>query len=214
MIFIAELLVSIAGANNICLSVEKYWAKQYIPLRSDNIAGKSYFALIVDCGSDGSVATALLDRHAGLTAAGYSVVLGVRDLFPIPDADYDLLDADLTSIMPSTGARTRMVIARQEVEAWFAQEDSHFPKIDSRITAHAIKAALGFDVINDCAESLPKPAQFLHDAYQIGGKAYKKSKKSVQRTVIALDLGRVYSDLPAKLPSLKILTDEIETFMQ
>lgn len=212
LIFIADLLISIAGAHNVALHLERYFSKTYLPLRSDNHDGQEYLALIVDCGSDSSVATALRDRHAGLSAAGYELVLGIRDLFPIADNEYDRLSAAVASIMPKGGAKASMIIARREVEAWFVQEDTHYEKIASTITPQYILARTGFDVCNDCAETIDHPADFLHNAYQLGGRAYRKTKKHVQRTVIALDMSRVYTSLPAKLPSLKLLTDELETF--
>lgn len=212
MIFVTDLLVSIAGANNIALSVERYFSKTFIPLTSDPYRDQTYFALVVNCGSDNSVATAILDRHAGLTTSDYSLILGIRDLHPIADDEYDKLRAALAGLLPNHGARTSMIVARREVEAWFAQEETHYQKIDPAITPDAIRAKTGFDVENDCAETLAHPSDFLHNAYQIGGRAYRKRRNQVQRTVIALDKDRIVNNLPEKLPSLKLFTDELSAF--
>lgn len=213
LIFATELLIAIAGTHKIAFHVEEYRGKTFQVLQSDLINGQSYFALIVDCGSDSSVLSAMLDRHTGLSQAQYDLILGLRDLYPIADADHPRLLLELAAEMPTNGSRMSVIVAKREVEAWFAQEASHFPRIHPSLTVQAIKTATGFDIVVDCAETLNHPAEFLHTVYQHVGMAYRKRRNQVERTVAALDMHSLYTDLPAKLPSLQTFTSELDAFL-
>ncbi|MGA8814967.1 MAG: hypothetical protein WB523_20640, partial [Candidatus Sulfotelmatobacter sp.] len=209
LIFVRRLLEEIAGAHRIAFHEERRLGNNYLTLSSDVIADQSYFVLIVDCCSDGAVASAIIDRHASLGRAGYELILGLRDLYPLSLAELGLLRAGLASVLPTTAPTTHITVAVAEVEAWFMQENTHFLRIDRACTRAAIQAATGYDIDLDLAENLLHPARTLDQAYRVGSKRYSKKKKSVSRTVRALDYGHLYLDRRAMLGSF----DEFATQM-
>jgi hypothetical protein len=106
LMFVRRLLEEIAGARHIAFREERRHAKTYIVLSSGFIANQSYFVLIVDCCSDGAVASAIIERHAGLGVAGYDLILGLRDLYPLRIADLAALKAGLARALPTTAPKT------------------------------------------------------------------------------------------------------------
>jgi hypothetical protein len=213
LIFVRRLLEEIAGARRIAFHEERLHAKSYTVLSSDVIADQSYFVLIVDCCSDGAVASAIIERHANLGVAAYDLILGLRDLYPFSIADLAALKAGLASVLPATAPTTHVTVAIAEVEAWFMQENTHFIRINRACTRPAIQAATGHDIDLDLAESLPHPAETLNLAYRVGNRSYSKKKKCVRRTVRVLDYDHLYLDRRAMLRSFDEFATQIERFL-
>ncbi|MDH4985111.1 DUF4276 family protein [Aminobacter anthyllidis] len=213
LIFVRKLLEEIANPLNIAFEEEKFHAKSYVALSSDPINDQAYFALIVDCGSDGAVVSAMLDRYDGLVAANYELIVGLRDLYPLTHADLLDLRTGIGSVLPPGPPLVDVVIALTEVEAWFMQENTHFHRIDEACTKAAILAAIGYDIDLDLAENLPHPAKSLNDCYKIAKKSYNKSKKKVSRTIKSLDFAHLYLDRRARLASFNEFALKIEDFL-
>lgn len=124
--FVTKLLQCIAGAKNIHFHLEAWHGKKFIALSSPATAlVEPYFALVVDCRSDYGVKSAILDRRAALIKAGYSKILGLRDVFPFTRGDIPKLVAGLTYGLPTAGIPIEIILAVMEVEAWFVQDTSH-----------------------------------------------------------------------------------------
>ncbi len=213
LIFVRRLLEEIAGARNIAFHEERRHAKSYLVLKADHVVAQKYYALIVDCAADNAVASAILDRYAVLSAAGYELILGLRDLYPLSFGELPALRAGLGTILPTGNPQAHITIAVAEVESWFMQENTHFGRIDPACTRAAIQATTGFDIEMDSAEALPHPAVTLDTAYRIGGKRYKKSKKHISRTVRAIDCEHLYLDRRAMLASFNEFAVHIEKFL-
>jgi hypothetical protein len=156
----------------------------------------------------------MIDNYPSLSTAGYSIIVGVRDLYPLETSDLRRLDDGLRKILPKNGTECDIVIAVREVESWFIQEKSHYSAIDSNLTLDLIESKMGFKFDTDCAEDIDWPSDWLKKSYQIVGKSYTKKKTHVDRTVDALDMCSVYFDLPSRLKSLSPLASRIEEFLQ
>jgi hypothetical protein len=48
----------------------------------------------------------IIERHAGLGVAGYDLILGLRDLYPLRIADLAALKAGLARALPTTAPKT------------------------------------------------------------------------------------------------------------
>jgi hypothetical protein len=86
--------------------------------------------------------------------------------------------------LPKGPLKAEIHLAEMEVEAWFIAESTHFSRINPNLTMKRI-ADGGFDLSMPC-ESWPEPANTLNQIYKLEGLAYKKSAKSVERTIAAL----------------------------
>jgi hypothetical protein len=213
LLFIERLLIEIAGRNHIEIELHEERGKVIRLISAASAGGQKYFAMIVDCGSDNRVASAMLDSENTLVSAGYSLVLGLRDLFPLTAAELPELQTKMSALFVARPIPFVVHIAASEVEAWFLQEDEHFQLIDARCTHAAILASTGYDIVIGVAESLYQPAEILHQAYQVGGRAYRKTKTQVQRTISVLDYTRLYISKREVLPSFDRFLSEIEAFL-
>ena len=219
-IFIEKLLVEVAGKNNI--AIEKRQAlggqssKRKLKLieASTRESGHQYFAQIVDCGSDGRVKSDIMDRYDGLVAQGFETIVGVRDVYPdIAYADIELLRSGLRRYLKTNPIEVKFVLGVMEIETWFIAEHTHLEKLDPSLTSSLVKSRLGFDPSIDDIQLRAHPTEDLVNIYHLAGLKYAKDKNRVQRTVSVLDYERIYIELPAKLPDLKILVDTITEFL-
>ncbi len=209
-VFVVRLLKELAGASNCLFTVETYRKKSFTIITTDAPTGQRHEFLVVDCGSDSSVLTAILDRRGSLANAAFEAIYGLRDLYPHPDEELQQIQADIDAVIPVGDPPIEIFIAKREVEAWFIQEDLHFPKIDPAINRTSIVGSLNFDIEVDSAESINHPADFLKRCYSIAGKSYKKRRKSVSRTVSALDIENLYVNRLHLVPSLGNFVNRIE----
>src|SRR5690606_10149861 len=134
-----------------------------------------YYVLIYNCESDSRVKSDILERHAQLTAAGHESVVGLLDLFPKKQADYDRFRLGLQAGLPSVGAKVRICLSVMEVEAWFFADPTHFYKLDDRLTTDYLKERFSLDYSKMDVEELTHPSSLLHDIYKSVGLAYLKT---------------------------------------
>lgn len=212
--FIRELLIEIAGKKNIQVELEKFAGKtspriQLVSLSASPTSPK-YSALVYDCGGDESVKPRMLEDCSSLFAAGYSQIIGLRDLFPL--TDLARLEHNLRVFRPLP-ANADIIVAVNEVEAWFLAESNHFACIDPNLTHATIVANVGFDPVADDMTLRPNPALDLHHVYQIVGKFYNKSKTNVESTVQCIDYANLYLELRNRITKLDELIFKIDSFL-
>jgi len=212
-IFVERLLIEMAGQQNIAFHLEQWNAKQFIALKSDPVSDQQWFVIIIDCRGDGAVVSAIRSRYQSLIGAGYDLVLGLRDLYPMSHNELPLLQAGIASVLPVGNPPATIVVAVAEVESWFVQENTHYARIDANLTQNAIFAATGFDINAGLAESLAQPSATLDQAYGLVGMRYTKKKSHVGRTVGALDFEHLYLDRRQMLNSFNEFANQIEIFL-
>lgn len=99
-----------------------------------------------------------------------------------------------------------------EIEAWFLAESNHYCKINNCITKELAINKLGFDPNIIDVEHRPFPSDDLDEVYKIGGCAYKKDRKSVQRTIDVLDYSIIYLDLSNRINGLRHFVEKLYLF--
>jgi hypothetical protein len=212
-IFTKKLLREIAGTKSISFRESK--AKELTRLSEIPTDDKDikYFVLIVDCGNDETVKSRILENRDSLIRANYTLVLGLRDLYPHPRENLEHVLQGLYTRVPTKDIQIELCLAVMEVEAWFLQEEKHFQLIDASLTNAEIVDKVGFNPETDNAELVEVPAQLLRAIYNIAGKSYKKSRKHVERTVSVLDYENLYLNLPNRLKCLRRFLGYIDEFM-
>jgi hypothetical protein len=126
---------------------------------------------------------------------GFSMIIGLRDVYPQNDKIEHLrryLNFGIPADIP-----THIVLAVNEVEAWFLAEENHYPKIDTRLTLAAVNIIAGIDVSKDSTEIVAHPTEKLQLIYR-----YTKSKNKVQRIVNAFDYANLYLNVRQRNNSL------------
>lgn len=213
-VFVRKLLVEIAGAKRIDFQEERYLSKQFQLLSGfDNAGHVEYQALIVDCCGDGTVKSAILERRPGLVNAGYGLIIGLRDLYPLPRGELQDLKKGLAYKLPTAGVPTHVIVAVMEVEAWFAQDLHHFANIHPSLTPPFLASAFPVDLRTTSAEELEHPSEYLQGVYRLIGKGYRKSRSQVARTVNAIDYANLFFNLRGLLPSFDEFAQLIDDFI-
>ncbi|MBL8196756.1 MAG: hypothetical protein JNM06_23385, partial [Blastocatellia bacterium] len=217
LLFVEKLVEEIAGQNNVLIDLKKIRGGSKVPRKMITIKagkdnGQKYYVLLIDCGGDEQVKSRIMQEHDNLTQAGYSKLIGVRDVSPFLHTDIPKLQSNLPKYIKTKLAPVNFILSIMEIEAWFLAEISHFSKIDTTITIEAINARLGFDIEKDNIEQRSCPSQDLHECYSIAGKAYIKSQANI--TVNVLDYEAIYIDLRTRINYLDILISDIDSFLK
>lgn len=217
MVFVEKLMEEIAGCNKVVIEKREVRGGRTTPRSvrlisaTKPLTGQQYYMLLMDCGGDNAVKTRIREEHANLTQAGYTHIVGLRDVRPIVHADIPKLEASLPRYVNPTLAPVTFILAILELEAWFLAEWTHFPRIDAAITTAAIHARLGFDPEHDDMAQRLCPVEDLRACYALGGKAYVKGRAQV--TVNALDYALLYTALRSKITYLDRLVTIIDAFL-
>lgn len=228
-IFINKLLIEIAGQKNIYIELQQFQGvgkpkKNIYPKTTSHSVSPKHHALIFDCGGDGGVKPRILEDYQRLFSQGYSEIIGLLDLYPRTDLtkfENQLINGTIkggriiTLPLPNN---TNIVIAVNEVEAWFLAECNHFECIDSSLKNSFITSNVGFDPCTDDMTLLAHPAMELHKIYQLANKAYmdkngNKRKNRIERTVECLDYESIYINVRNRITKLNELISKIDNFL-
>ncbi|MBK5722457.1 DUF4276 family protein, partial [Dysgonomonas sp. Marseille-P4677] len=174
-----------------------------------------YEVLIFDCGSDNRVKSEILYNIENLRKNGYEMIVGLRDLYPMPIDDLEKLEKGLRFLpnkLKDEAQYFDIVIAIHEIEAWFLAETNHLKKIDKRLTGKFIKDKLGFDPYTIDAQSRVHPAKDLDDIYRLVGRSYTKRYNTTTRIVNKLDFNSIRFNLRYEIRPLDRLLKIIEKF--
>ncbi|MDR0613125.1 MAG: hypothetical protein LBG45_06560 [Dysgonamonadaceae bacterium] len=154
-----------------------------------------YYFGIYDCGNDSKVKEDIIEHSQSMKQNGFSLIIGLRDVYPDNDKVASLrkyLNFGIPADVP-----THIVLAVNEVEAWFLAEENHYSKIDTRLTLAMVNKIAGIDVSKDSTETVVHPTEKLQLIYR-----YSKSKNKVSRIVDALDYANLYINVRQRNNSL------------
>ncbi len=219
-IFVNRLIKEILGTTQINILQKQFRGgvsipKQEIVRNSSFSRNPKYEVLIFDCGADNRVKSEIIENISNLRKRGYGMIIGLRDLYPIPIDNLERLEKGLRYLphhLKKDAPFYDMIIAIHEIEAWFLAETNHFKKIDKRLTGHFIKEHLGFDPYVIDPESREHPAKDLDNIYRLVGKSYTKKYNATTRVVNKLDFNHIRKDLRYDLEPLDKLLKVVESF--
>ncbi|MGO4437285.1 hypothetical protein [Rhizobium sp. RAF56] len=192
-LFVADIIRFLAAEKNFYITKEKLLGGRRFPMITmavDEAEGAidncDFYFLLVDCGTDGRVVSEISERYNGLVDSGFSTIIGMRDLAPsFKREELDKLLDNSKKYLPTGVVNTLLVVAVMEVEAWFIAENTHFTRIDEKLTAKKILDELSIDVTAD-AHMLDRPSHELSKIYGLAEISYGKSKTEIERTLGAL----------------------------
>lgn len=219
-IFLNRLVKEILGTQNTNILLKQYRGgvntpKQEIVITRSISLRPHYEVLISDCGSDNRVKSEILDNITNLRANGYSLIVGLRDLYPIPIDDLSKLEKGLRFLPNSLRAEADyfdIIIAIHEIETWFLADKHLYQKIDRRLTGEYIKRHLGFNPMAIDPESREHPAKDIDDIYRLIGKSYTKRYGQVYKLVNKLDFTYLRNEVRSDIDSLDRLITVLENF--
>ena len=174
---------------------------------------KDYSVIILNSGSDSRVASDIRERYESLVNAGYSQIVGIRDVRPeVSVNEIPRLRRGLRYRLKTKPVDPLFVLSVMETEAWFLAEFTHFLCIHEHLTISRIVQAFGFDPETEDMQLRPEPAKDLSNIYGLEGHAYTKRSNNIQRTIDALDYCRIYLEHGDRFSDLGSFITLLEDF--
>lgn len=219
-IFVNRLIKEVLGTAHVNIIQKQFRGgvnipKQEIVRNSSFSRNPRYEVLIFDCGSDNRVKSEIIENIESLRNNGYEMIIGLRDLYPLPVSDLEKLEMGLRYLPKNLKSNQQyfdVIIAIHEIEAWFMAETAHFRKIDKRLTGRFIKDRLGFDPYSIDAQTREHPAKDLDNIYRLVGKSYTKRYNTTVRVVNKLDYNNIRNYLRYDLEPMDRLLKVLELF--
>ncbi len=206
-IFVREMLLKWYNYDCNKLGIDCYFLKagedREAPYSWGSHDSEHYFQ-IVNVGNDNSVLSTMLKRADGLKNAGFSLLLGLRDMF----CDNYHKAAQSRMIRPDINARfmashqkqiddkgctgfIRFHFAIMEVEAWLLGMPGLLTRVDGRLTDEWIKDECKYDMASDPEISCYHPAAVLDKIYGSIGLSYDKHEGDISKITSCMDNGMV-----------------------
>lgn len=179
---------------------------------SDTDTEKSFYIQIISSETDHRVRSDIQDNYDSLVQEGYDVIIGIRDVYPIPSKDIPKLRAGLAYRLKTEPISVCFVLGVMEIEAWFLANHTHFQYIHSDLTVSRIYSELGFNPSIEDMQTRSQPAKDLHEIYALEGLAYRKTRNQIQRTIDVLDYAEIYLSHRDKFPDINVLMNKIDEF--
>lgn len=195
LIFIRELLLKVFDFQNISLKCFNLVTDSNLSPAEYTFsnAEAEYFFQIVNVGNDKSVLTNILRREQYIWKAGFSRIIGLRDMYSMEYRELvknHAIDEALNQKFIK-GHRAQIKseniyfsFAIMEVEAWLLGLRKSFARMDQQLTPEFIEKHLGFNL-----EAVNPEKEFFHPAgeieaiFKLAGKNYSKSKGDISAIV-------------------------------
>jgi hypothetical protein len=213
--FVVSLVSAIVGQRGLHVILGRQWKNKVIITPTAAPKGVIEFkVMVVDCANDEQVKTQIREQYPTLVAAGYTAIIGVRDVYPAPRVSLPRIQGKLSSGLPVAPILPTMHLAVMEVEAWFMDEVTHFARIHATLTVPHV-VANGFDIVSNRGDTWNHPADVLDKIYRLAGLRYltssgAKTKRRIKRTVDAIDFDEIYVTVRNRLPDLNSFLSSIE----
>lgn len=212
--FTIRLLTELAGKRGIDFEIQEQYAGtlSFVELRSlqpTEQHSQPIHVLVANCRTDNQVKSQIKDNYKSLSSQGYTLVVGLRDVYPLAHNEIQDLEDALLIGLPVGDLPIHLHLAIMEIEAWFLEEITHFPRIDPDIVPEVLVAS-GFDHNSFRAHTLSHPTEILDTIYKTVGKRYAKKTRQIQRTVDALSYEELYVNTRHKAPSLEKFITSLE----
>lgn len=210
--FISRLINEIAGFGKVHqIMLLQHGSSPYLfrKLGPEDIA--EIELLLMNCCGDGKVKSFILENRTKLVNQGYSLIIGLQDLYPKPLDAWDRFEAGLNEGLEDPGIEMLMTLQVMEAEAWFLNNSRHYERIDPDLTLQRIVTATNFNPMHDNAEiTVHHPSELLDRIYQMVGLRYKKTQSEIQRTVEVLDYEELFVTVRGMSRSLARFLSKLE----
>lgn len=236
--FIKRLLIEVVGERNIEIIVFRMSGgsrEKATPRVQDLITPKiqdlsdepnnqivNFQATIYISSGTEKVNSDILDQKTSLLRAGFSKIIGLKDLRgdvnKIPLNPDDLPKIESVSRIVERNCFpiiTKIIIVVMEIETWFLSETTHYTKIDKRLTKEFILSKisdLGFNPYIDNLTLRMKPNEDLNALYWLTKKRYSKKPTVRNKTINSLDYNNLRHNI--EIEPIKQLFKSIDDFLE
>jgi len=194
-VFVRQILLKVVDNSKlkfVCMKLAASGNETPVPWDYSAPEPELYF-LILDCGGDGKVLSAIGEREKRLIDKGYEKIIGIRDMYSKEYCERSpkIIDSTVIASLIRNWNRTIREMANadritfhisiMEVEAWFLAMYNLFHKIDSRLSLDFIETNLGFNLQTDDPEKkFYKPSNQVKDIMRLCGRRYTKKRAEVE----------------------------------
>lgn len=189
--FVRHFIEAICGRRAVTYSFSKQVGGRIEHVEIQHADDAVVFVMLVNCQNDDQVKTQIKEQYDSLVRAGYTKIIGLRDVYPLKFSDVDKIERHLQTGVPKGKVDATMYLAVMEVESWFLDEITHFQRIDQQLTEASVVSA-GYDIVNLRGKDWEHPAETLDAIYKLAGKRYRKKLRYIKRTVGALCANELY----------------------
>ena len=175
--------------------------KHTVPYPVGNRNSENFYEIIV-VGNDNSVLSKMLSRAEELGNAGFSSIIGLRDMFcdkyhqasshgrvvstSLNAKFINMAQKEISQSQLSNKQDIHLHFAIMEVEAWLLGMNRLPMVIDSSLTAVSIKESLDIDLSQDPEMTIYHPAVVLNNIYNLSGKTYGKHTDDTEKIISQL----------------------------
>jgi hypothetical protein len=216
-LFIEKLILEMVGGKGLKIQRSRIVGKvgQRNIVNMDivsTISDDKYYVIIYDCRGDSTVKSDILDRLPTLTKASFSVIIGLRDVYP--ERDIEKLRRGMAYRIPTAGLPIKIILAIMEIESWFLAEENHYMELSPKMNYEEINRVIGLDIRYDSTESIYHPAETLHNVYQLIGLQYTKKRSETEKTITAIDYANLVFEVTKRNKSLNELVSILDTALE
>ncbi|GHV02490.1 hypothetical protein FACS189485_03010 [Spirochaetia bacterium] len=168
-----------------------------------------YYFRVIDChggNEESTVKSDILEQLPRLTAEYFCSIIGIRDIYPLTDA----VRLQRNMVVTDCPIPVSIILAVNEVEAWFLAEDNHYAHLSPELTIEKVNKIAGIDVRYETTEAIPWPSDILRQIYRLIGINYTKKAWQAQVTSDALDYENLYLSVRNRNNSLNNLLECID----
>ena len=175
--------------------------KHTVPYPVGSRNSENFYEIIV-VGNDNSVLSKMLSRAEELGNAGFSSIIGLRDMFcdkyhqasshgrvvstSLNAKFINMAQKEISQSQLSNKQYIHLHFAIMEVEAWLLGMNRLPMVIDSSLTAVSIKESLDIDLSQDPEMTIYHPAVVLNNIYNLSGKTYGKHTDDTEKIISQL----------------------------
>lgn len=211
-IFAQRLIEYMAKARNLSVAIKAIKTITNISARPP-LGDVEYVFMVLDCTGGDRVLSSIRENAQELKNAGYSLVIGIMDVFPCSNENIANLKKMRRRAVSKLPISANVFPAVMEVEAWFIAEETHFVRISPMLTVDVINRIAGIDVTNESTEIIPRPSETLDKIYHHAGLNRDKSRAWTIKIVSALDFTNMCGKVRTRSRSLDELLSCLDSVL-
>lgn len=174
--------------------------------RGTDVESCTHLIRILDAANDEKVNSYILDNLDNIKSKGFELVCGLRDSYTgnknKSKINVEALSESFKTISSKVGINIDIVVAVEEIEAWFLAVPDFFAKYDESLTIQRINQIIGYDISTADIENIEHPSATINKVLETVGRSYKKRLGDCYKIASHLDYDTLYLEKSPIISSL------------
>lgn len=164
--------------------------------RGANIEDAKHIIKILNAANDDTVQTYINENLEYFKSQGFGIIYGLRDRYRgnnnKPPLNIEKIEAYYKELEVEHAMTIEMVIAVEEIEAWFLTVPEFFLEYHPSLSLDRINEIFGSDLINTPVETIRHPAAAIGKVLEAVGITYKKRLGDAHKITNILNYNELY----------------------